>query len=102
MKPNHFHQLNLKKMYRKAWVVESLDSIADVINGVNVGLHFDNLIPAYSTFQDEETNDLFFIDNDMSLTEHPDIDLEYHDVNQNQPLISTSFNFIGTIPHRPK
>jgi len=89
-------------MYRKAYLVESVNSLADSIDQTQIGLLFENMLPQYTPFIDEETNDEWLIDNDLSQTPHPASTLIYSVIGGSQGLISTSMNFIGTIPHRPK
>lgn len=101
-KQNKFYQLNLKKMYKKAWLVEGLDAIADNIGGVNVGLHFQNLAPQYSTYIDEENGDKWFIDENISQNPEPPVTLMYLPVGGSQILESISISFTGARPSRPR
>lgn len=89
-------------MYKKAWVVENLDAIADSIGGINIGLHFNHMQPQYSTFTDQETGDMWFIDDSISQEPQTPVTLTYLPVGGSEILESISVNFTGIRPTRPR
>lgn len=88
-------------MYKKAWLVADINSIAESIGGQNIGLHFSNMLPQFTTYFDQETGDSWLIDNNESSAPFEEVELAYSVILGQQGLVSLSTNFVGTRPHKP-
>lgn len=102
MKPNKLFQLFLKRkkqMYSRAFSVDSFDAECVSLVGMPVGGSLLNLEGWHIVMDGAQT---WLVSNEQTQDELYDIQLQYHVNGRNEINFSTSFNFIGTIPHRPK
>ena len=98
---NKIHQTNLKKkaMYSRAFSILNPDAICETLAGAPIGLHF-SAMPEWHIHS--EGNNHWLVSDNTTIEPLYDIQMEYRVINSTNIDFSTSFSFIGTIPHKPK
>ena len=89
--------LKRKKMHNIAFPVNSIDSIAENIDGEQIGLAFSQLGAPYEPFIGED-NQHWLLKMVESPQENPSIVMEYQNTSNPFPMTSNSIDFIGRRP----
>lgn len=101
VKRNKLHQLKLKNkaMYSRAFEIISYDADCVSLAGMPIGQPLLNIEGWHIVMSSGQT---WFVSNEVTPQPLYDIQMEYQVNGSNDIEQSTSFSFIGTIPHRPK